>query len=109
MQGSPLCLEKNAPLHTVSSQDFCSFSFSVISVINFQHYILTPDFFREIAMLSSNNFSFNNFFLNFLFLKILIASYGARVRGNVFKMEFRVLFREFESIETSPGFAQLLG
>ena len=35
--------------------------------------------------------------------------YGARVRGNVFKIEFRVFSREFESIETSPGFAQLLG
>ena len=42
-------------------------------------------------------FSFINFF-NF-------ASYGARVHGSVFKMKFRVLFREFESIETSPGFA----
>ena len=39
----------------------------------------------------------------------LIASYGARVRGSVFKMYLRVLSREFESIETSPGFAQLLG
>ena len=38
----------------------------------------------------------------------LIASYGARVRGSVFKMDFRVLSIEFESIETSPGFAQLL-
>ena len=34
---------------------------------------------------------FFNFFFNFLFLRILIASNGARVRGNVFKMEFRVL------------------
>ena len=39
----------------------------------------------------------------------LIASYGARVRGSVFKMYLTVLSREFESIETSPGFAQLLG
>ena len=38
-----------------------------------------------------------------------MASYGARVRGSVFKMKFWVLSREFESIETSPGFAQLLG
>ena len=29
--------------------------------------------------------------------------------GSVFKMKFRVLSGEFESIETSPGFAQLLG
>ena len=35
----------------------------------------------------------------------LIASYGARVRGSVFKMYLRVLSRELESIETSPGFA----
>ena len=42
-------------------------------------------------------------------MKVIIASHGARVRGSVFKMEFRVLSREFESIETSPGFAQLLG
>ena len=39
----------------------------------------------------------------------LIALYGAKVRGSVFKMKFRVLSREFESIETSRGFAQLLG
>ena len=31
------------------------------------------------------------------------------MRGSVFKMKFRVLSGEFESIETSPGFAQLLG
>ena len=42
-------------------------------------------------------------------IRILIASYGARVRGSVFKMEFKAFFREFESIETSPGFAQFLG
>ena len=30
------------------------------------------------------------------------------MRGSVFKMDFRVLSREFESIEASPGFAQLL-
>ena len=44
-----------------------------------------------------------------ILLLSLIASYGARVRGSVFKMKFRVLSGEFESIETSPGFAQLLG
>ena len=42
-------------------------------------------------------------------LLFLIALYGAIVRGSVFRMQFRVLSREFESIETSPGFAQLLG
>ena len=40
---------------------------------------------------------------------LLIASNCATVCESVFKIEFRVLAREFESIETSPGFAQLLG
>ena len=43
-----------------------------------------------------------------MFLRILIACYGARVHGSVFNMELRVLSREFESIETCPGFAQFL-
>ena len=38
----------------------------------------------------------------------LIATHGARVSERVFKIEFRGLSRQFESIETSPGFAQLL-
>ena len=41
--------------------------------------------------------------------KTLTAFYGARVRGSVFRMSFRISSREFESIETSPGFAWLLG
>jgi hypothetical protein len=43
-----------------------------------------------------------------LFLS-LIAIYGARVRGSVFRIVFRILVREFESVETSAGFVQLLG
>ena len=43
------------------------------------------------------------------YLKTLNATYGAKVRGSVFKMKFRVFSREFESIETFLGFAQLLG
>ena len=89
--------------HTVSSQDLSSLLFSVISVSNFQHCVHASKFFREIAMFSSKTI-FEPFFL-----KILMASYGARVRGSVFRMEFIILSREFESIETSPGFAQLLG
>ena len=42
---------------------------------------------------------------NFFFL---ISPYIARVHRSVFNMKFRVLARKFESIETSPGFAQLL-
>ena len=46
----------------------------------------------------------------FIFFRLffLIALYGAIVRGGIFRMKFRVLSREFESIETSPGFNQLL-
>ena len=43
-----------------------------------------------------------------ILLLSLFASYGTRVGGSVFKMYLRVLSREFEYIETSPGFAQLL-
>jgi hypothetical protein len=39
----------------------------------------------------------------------ITAIYGANMRGHVFRIVFRKNFREFESIETSPGFAQLLG
>ena len=65
-------------------------------------------------MFSSKNFHLSGkFFFNLTkvekkLIRILIA-YGARVRGSVFKMEFKALFREFVSIETSPGFDQFLG
>ena len=42
-------------------------------------------------------------------MKTITASYGARVRGSVFKIKFEALAGEFESIETFPGFVQLLG
>ena len=37
----------------------------------------------------------------------MIAADGARMRGSVFRIEFRVLLGEFKSVETSPGFAWL--
>ena len=52
-----------------------------IAYSNFQH---CSRFFHEITMFSSKKISFNNFFY-------LIATYGARVRGSVFKMKLRVL------------------
>ena len=48
-------------------------------------------------------------FCFFYLCKQLTVTYGARVHGSVFQIEFRVLAREFESIETSPGFTQFLG
>ena len=54
-------------------------------------------------------FEFNKKKVFFFRLFFLIALYGAIVRGGIFRMKFRVLSREFEFIETSPGFAQLLG
>ena len=44
-----------------------------------------------------------------ILLLSLIASYGVRVRGNVFNTKFRLLNRKFEFVETFPGFVQLLG
>ena len=41
-------------------------------------------------------------------MKIITASYGARLRGSLFKIKFRVLAGDFESIETFAGFVQLL-
>ena len=77
----------------------CNSNFSVKS----QHTLLD-------CCLLTKKLEFNNKTkskkINFFFL---IASYGARVRGSVFKMKIRVLSREFESTETSPGFAQFLG
>jgi len=65
------------------------------------------------VVISQKKFFFFAFFfikMNIFFLwKNLIASYGARVCGSVFKMKFRIFSRDFESIETSLGFAQLLG
>jgi hypothetical protein len=54
-------------------------------------------------------FEFNKKILKKFKTVFNFASYGARVHGSVFKMKFRVLSREFECIETSPGFSQLLG
>ena len=60
--------------------------------------------------LLTKKFEFNkkNIFFK-IYSFFLIALYGAILRGSVFNMKFRVLSREFESIEISPGFAQLLG
>ena len=41
--------------------------------------------------------------------KQLIAPYGARMRGSDLKIDFSWFSGEFESIDTSPGFAQFLG
>ena len=63
----------------------------------------------EHCVFTKKKLSKKSMYTRSMYTKILIASHGARVRGSVFKMEFRVFSREFASIETSPGFAQLLG
>ena len=35
--------------------------------------------------------------------------YGAKMRGSVFRIAFRILAGEFESVENSPGFDCLIG
>ena len=42
-------------------------------------------------------------------MNTITASCGARVCGSVFKIKFKALAGEFESIETFSGFVQLLG
>ena len=59
--------------------------------------------------ISRKNLSLTKIFLIFSKTFFNFAPYGVRVRGSVFKMKFTVLSIEFESIETSPGFSQLLG
>ena len=46
-------------------------------------------------------FDFNK--KKFFKLLFLIALYGARVRGSVFRMQFRILSREFESVAVPSG------
>ena len=110
-------MKTNVSLVLSSSHcQFSEFSFTFIFCYfcwDFQHYITCSKIFFEITMFSSKKFSFHksfffNFFIQLFFLKFLIASYGARVLGSVFKMDSRAFSREFEYIETSPGFAQLL-
>ena len=81
-------------LHTVSSQNFRSFCFLPFFLLFYLSKIVQLNFFREIATYTSRLLSFDRFF-RFLFkvfqkknLKLLIAFYGARVHGSVFKMKF---------------------
>ena len=39
--------------------------------------------------------------------KKLIATYGVNMRESVFRIIFFILVIEFESVETSPGFASI--
>ena len=65
--------------------------------------VLICEFFREIATFISRLSLFNKFFPK------RTAIYGANLRGSVFRLISGVLDTEFESIETSSGFARLLG
>ena len=49
---------------------------------------------------------FNKFFSKIM--NLLATIYCARVPGSLFMIVFRILVREFESVENSPGFARLL-
>ena len=95
---------------------FVHFCFQSSFTFKFQHYILffvkvqrSYLYFHHLTVFISFNIEkWPWLFYKFLW-KIAIASYCARVRGSVYKMKFRVLSREFDSIETFPGFVQLLG
>ena len=90
---------KNLKLHTVSLQVFHSLSFSVTLT-------WTGFFFREITIFISR-LLLNDFFSGSMLKKAPI--YYATVCESVFRIISRILDRKFESVETSSGFAQLLG
>ena len=103
--------------HTLSVYSiFVHFCFQSSFIFKFQHYILffvkvqhSYLYFHHLTIFISFEIAKWPWLFHEFLWKTAIASYGARVRGSVFKMKFRVLSREFESIETSPGFARLLG
>ena len=121
-------MDKQIPRSNLSSctfpKPYCQFSeFSFIIVFCYFcwqfstiHNLLRNFFVKSQCSLLKNfhltekksQFLFK-FFFSIFFSSILIASYGARVRGSVIKIHFRAFSREFEYIQTSPGFAQLLG
>jgi hypothetical protein len=70
----------------------------------FKGQFLSFKCFKDLNLLNYNLTSKNK-----IIMKTITASYGARVRGSVFKIKFKALAGEFESIETFPGFVQLLG
>ena len=61
------------------------------------------------VVISRKKKNLSDFFFIFYYEKRITVFYGARVRASVFRIKFRCLVREFESVETSPGFASLLG
>ena len=69
-----------------------------------------PEYPLQIFLLSSE-LCLKSFSLNMMHIVIkwhlITIAYGARVRGSVFNIKFRILAREFESIETYPGFVLL--
>ena len=96
-------------MHTVISQNFCSFSICYFCQrFSTLHYLLRIFFWNHNVQFSNSSLKIIQLFKNF-FLTILIPSYGSRVLGSVFKMGLEFKNRQFESIETSPGFIQFLG
>ena len=114
LQYNTLCQMNNAHCQ------FSGFSFTFISLVDFSklpiNFVLPT---KKIVKRQDSRCEHCNFTKKKLSKKVctpkikvqkhLIAFYGAIVRGIVLKMSFRFLSREFESIETSPGFTQILG
>ena len=102
-------------MHTVSSQDFRSLSVFLILLskvpnkfMELEKKTLNGESLEVRVAISRKKYFFKICFVKFMLDFLLIASNCATVRESVFKIEFRVLAGEFESIETSPGFARLL-
>ena len=81
---------------------FAGFPFTFV----FCHFDMNCFFFREITIFISR-LLLNDFFSGSMLKKAPI--YYATVCESVFRIISRILDRKFESVETSSGFAQLLG
>ena len=72
---------------------------------------LTHDFFErsQSSFLDCRHLTFFSNIMTFFHLQNQQTDhYGARVRESVFRTLFSIFAREFESVETSPGFTRLL-
>ena len=92
--------------HTVSFQIFCSLSVSLVFFQAMSHNVEKN--LSNHKVLEENTVISRNFFCHFLLKKKIIEIHGTKVHGSVFKTKFRFLIIEFESVETSQGFAWLL-
>ena len=95
--------------HTVGFEVFRSLSDYEFATFYFDEYLFAKIFVKSQHSLIVFHY-LTGFYQHYLIIKAKItAIYGDNLRGSVFRIVFRTFLREFESVETSPGFAQFLG